>query len=146
MSASDVARAFGELKLPAGDLTIQPPDGVTLVNFDTNFYTTSTAPLSRIVTLLGQQVTIEATPSQFRWNFGDGQPLTTTDPGAAYPDLTVTHNYERTGTYQVSLDTTYTGRFRVAGGAWQEIPSTVTITGTAQELTAIEATPTLMGY
>ncbi|MBS4752251.1 PKD domain-containing protein [Nocardioides sp. zg-ZUI104] len=127
-------------------LTIQPPDGTTLVNFDTNFFTTSTAPLTRTVTLFGQPVTIEATPSRFRWNFGDGKPLTTTDPGAAYPDLTVTHSYQRAGIYRASLDTTYTGRFRVGTGAWRSIPGTVTITGATHELEAIEASPTLMGY
>lgn len=46
-----IRNAFAELKLPAGELVIQPPDGLTLVNFDTNFYTTSTRPIARTVTL-----------------------------------------------------------------------------------------------
>jgi hypothetical protein len=141
-----VQRAFAELQLPASTLVIQPPDGLTLVNFDTNFYTTSTRPISRTVTLLGQRVTLEATPSTFHWTFGDGERLSTSKPGAPYPDLTVTHNYLRKGTYRPSLATTYTGRYRVGGGPWRTIPGTVTIDGTGQSLRAIEAQPKLVSY
>lgn len=141
-----IRTAFAELRLPAGELVIQPPDGLTLVNFDTNFYTTSTEPISRTVTLLGRRVTLEATPSTFLWTFGDGESLTTSDPGAPYPQLQVTHNYLRKGTYRPSLATTYTGRYRVGGGPWRQIPGTVTIDGTGQALRAIEAEPKLVSY
>lgn len=141
-----IRTAFAELRLPAGELVIQPPDGLTLVNFDTNFYTTSTEPISRTVTLLGRRVTLEATPSTFLWTFGDGESLTTSDPGAPYPQLRVTHNYLRKGTYRPSLATTYTGRYRVGGGPWRQIPGTVTIDGTGQALRAIEAEPKLVSY
>lgn len=141
-----IRRAFAELPLPAGELVIQPPDGLTLVNFDTNFYTTSTEPITSTATLLGQQVTLEATPAEYQWDFGDGDALTTTEPGAAYPALRITHSYLSTGTYQPNLDTTYTGRYRVGGGPWLQIPGTVTIDGTGQDLRAIEAQPKLVGY
>lgn len=141
-----IRNAFAELKLPAGTLVIQPPDGLTLVNFDTNFYTTSTQPIARTVTLLGRRVTLEATPSTFHWTFGDGQRLSTSEPGAPYPALTVTHNYLSKGTYRPALGTTYTGRYRVSGGPWRQIPGTVTINGTSQALRAIEAQPRLVSY
>ncbi|MCR1784138.1 PKD domain-containing protein [Nocardioides carbamazepini] len=146
ITAADVQRAFAELKLPAGTLTIQPPDGLTLVNFKTNFYTTSTTPISTSLTLLGQQVTLEATPASFAWNFGDGKSTSTTEPGAPYPDLTITHSYLRKGDYLPSLSTTYTGRYRIATGPWQTIPGTVTIDGPGQPLQAVEAQPKLVGY
>lgn len=141
-----IRSAFAELKLPAGTLVIQPPDGLTLVNFDTNFYTTSTEPIARTVTLLGRRVTLEATPSTFHWTFGDGERLSTSDPGAPYPALRVTHNYLRKGTYRPALATTYTGRYRVGAGPWRQIPGTVTIDGTGQALRAIEAQPKLVSY
>lgn len=141
-----IRNAFAELELPAGTLVIQPPDGLTLVNFDTNFYTTSTQPIARTVTLLGRRVTLEATPSTYRWTFGDGESLTTSDPGAAYPDLRVTHNYLHKDTYRPSLATTYTGRYRVGGGPWRQIPGTVTINGPSRPLRAIEAEPKLVSY
>ncbi|THV18569.1 hypothetical protein E9934_02865 [Nocardioides caeni] len=141
-----VQRAMRRLAWPASPLTVQPPDGLTLVNFDTNFYTTGTEPVTRAVTLLGQQITIEATPIEYAWHFGDGEVRRTAEAGAPYPDLRITHSYLRKDTYDVRLDTTYGGRFRVDNGPWQDIPGTVTITGTPQSLRAIEARPTLVGY
>ena len=146
ITVGDILRAMRRLSWPASRLVIQPPDGLTLVNFDTNFYTPDTAAVTRRVTLLGQPITIEATPSEFTWRFGDGQSRSTTIPGRAYPSLDVTHNYLRKGSYQVSLATTYSGRFRIGGGAWQSIPGTVTVNGAAQPLRAIEAQPKLVGY
>jgi hypothetical protein len=146
LTLGDIRSAFARLPLPASTLVIQPPDGLTLVNFDTNFYTPSTAPITRRVTLLGQAITIEATPSEYHWDFDDGEPMATSEPGAPYPNLTVTHNYTRTGIYRPSLDTVYSGRYRVGNGPWQAIPGTVTIQGTAQQLEAIEAQPKLVGY
>ncbi|WP_408895623.1 PKD domain-containing protein [Nocardioides sp. R1-1] len=146
VTIDDVRRAFGELKLPPGTLVIQPPDGLTLVNFETNFYTTATTPIATTITLLEQAVTLEATPTSYTWDFGDGHTVTTDEPGAPYPDLTITHDYQHTGDYQPSLATTYTGRYRIADGPWQTIPDTVTIPGPTQALRVIEAQPKLVGY
>ncbi|MFN8075791.1 MAG: hypothetical protein U0Q15_10270 [Kineosporiaceae bacterium] len=66
-------------------------------------------------TVLGQAVEVEATASSFTWTFGDGQSLTTTDPGAPYPAMSTTHTYTATGRRDITLTTTYTARFRVAG-------------------------------
>lgn len=141
-----VRSAFAKLKLPGSELTIQPPDGLTLVNFETNFYTDDTGAITKRVRLVGQRVTIEATPSTFIFHFGDDLKLETTDPGAPYPRLRVTHSYLRKATYRPWLSTTYSGRFRVGNGAWQDIPGTVTIDGAKQRLRAIEASPKLVGY
>jgi hypothetical protein len=146
VTPGQVLEAMRRLKWPASPLIVQPPDGLTLVNFDTNFYTTGTSPVTRTVTLLGQRITIEATPSEYHWSFGDERSLDTIHPGAAYPALDITHNYLRIGTYAVSLDTTYSGRYRVGNGPWQDIPGTVTVQGTPETLRAIEATPKLVGY
>ncbi len=141
--------AFERLAWPASPLVVQPPDGRTLVNFDTNFYTTNTHPTTQTVTLLGQPVTIEATPTQYRWHFGaaasDGD-LTTTDPGAAYPDLRVTYRYLRVGAVSPSVDTTYAGRYRVGSGGWHAIPATLTVPGAPVALEVVSATPHLVGY
>ena len=47
-------------------------------------------------------------PSEFGWRFGDGESLATTEPGAPYPDLDVTHRYLKKGKVAPSVDTTYT--------------------------------------
>ncbi len=142
-----VEHAFQRLAWPASELVVQPPKGRTLVNFDTNFYTTNTTPSTRTVTLIGQSVTIEATPTQYTWHFGTPEgDLSTTDPGAPYPDLRVTHRYTRVGSVTPSVDTTYAGRFRVGNGGWQTIPDTLTVPGTPVALEVVSATPHLVGY
>jgi hypothetical protein len=144
-----VQHAFERLAWPASPLVVQPPNGKTLVNFDTNFYTTNASPSTQTVTLIGQQVTIEATPTQYVWHFGSGSDdgdRTTTDPGAAYPDLRVTYRYLHVGEVSPSVDTTYSGRYRVGNGPWRQIPATLTVPGTAVALQVVSATPHLVGY
>ena len=141
-----VAAAFRRIPLPASDLMVQPPGGRTLVNFDTNFYTTNTGPTTLTVTLLGQRVTVEATPTSYTWHFGDTGTLATADPGAPYPDLRITHRYTHVGDVRPSVDTTYSGRFRVGNGAWQAIPDTLDVPGAPVALEVVSATPHLVGY
>lgn len=144
-----VRHAFERLTWPASTLVVQPPQGRTLVNFDTNFYTSNTHPTTQTVTLVGQRVTIEATPAEYTWRFASGEAdgdRSTSDPGAAYPDLRVTYRYLRVGTVHPSVDTTYSGRYRVGNGPWRTIPTTLTVTGTAVDLQVVSATPHLVGY
>lgn len=140
-----VAKAWQRLTWPQGELTIQPPDGQTLVDFDTNFLTTSTNPTTQVVTLLGQRVTIEATPSRYHWHFGDGTTKTTTSPGHRYPHLDVTHDYADPAHVRCSVDVTYTGRFRVNDDPWQQIPGTLTVGGDDIPLWVRTASPVLTG-
>jgi hypothetical protein len=149
LTPAEVERAFQRLSWPASPIVVQPPKGRTLVNFDTNFYTTNTHPTTQTVTLIGQQVTIEATPTEYTWHFGSGATdadLATSDPGAAYPDLRVTYRYTRVGDVNPSVDTTYSGRYRVGNGDWETIPSTLTVPGAAVDLQVVSATPHLVGY
>jgi hypothetical protein len=144
-----VEHAFHRLAWPASPIVVQPPKGRTLVNFDTNFFTTNTQPTTQTVTLIGQQVTIEATPTQYTWHFDSAASegdLSTSDPGAAYPDLRITYDYTRVGHVRPSVDTTYAGRYRVGNGDWQTIPSTLTVPGRAVDLQVVSATPHLVGY
>jgi hypothetical protein len=140
-----VAAAFARIPVPPSALEIQPPNGRTLVNFDTNFYT-DTTPFDRTITLLGQRVDLHIVPSEFGWRFGDGDSMTTDEPGSPYPHLDVTHSYRTKGPVAPSVDTTYTATFRVNGGAWRAVPGSVTIPGAPVALEVLTATPTLVGY
>jgi len=140
-----VLREMRRLTWPASPVIVQPPGGRTLVNFETNFYTDNTAPTTQTVTLLGQPITIEATPSQYLWSFGDGETTTSDSPGTAYPDLEITHSYLRKGKVAASIDTVYAGRYRIGGGGWQAIPDTHTVPGDPVGLTVVEASPQLVG-
>ena len=115
------------------------------MNFATIFYTEA-EPFTTTVRLLGQQVDIEATPAQFSWHFGDGSTRTTASPGAPYPSKELTYSYsDADTTVQPSVDVTYTARFRVNAGAWQDIDETVTVTGPPSSLRISEATAVLSG-
>jgi hypothetical protein len=140
-----VAAELRILTLPPSQLEVQPPNGRTLVNFDTNFFT-QTQPFDRSVMLLGQRVDLHIVPSEFGWRFGDGKSLTTDRPGAPYPQLDVTHRYLKKGSVGPSVDTTYTATFRVNGGPWRDVPGSVTIPGAPVALDVVTATPTLVGY
>lgn len=139
-----VTRQFEQLSWPASELTIQPPQGRTLVNLDTIFFTTNAEPTVVPLRLLGQSVEIEATPTSYTWQFGDGESLTTDTPGHAYPEQDVTHTYLAKATVAPSVDTVYSGRYRVGNGAWQAIDATRTVAGPSQLLTIVEAKPKLV--
>jgi hypothetical protein len=140
-----VAAALARIPVPPSELEVEPANGRTLVNFDTNFFT-ATKPFDAAVTLLGQQVSLHIVPSQFGWQFGDGSSLITDRPGAPYPQLDVTHSYLAKGRVAPSVDTTYTAQFSVGGGPWQDVPGSVTIAGAPVDLEVLTATPTLVGY
>ncbi|MDT9593679.1 PKD domain-containing protein [Nocardioides zeae] len=137
-----VLTAFQDVPLPEATLTIQPPDARTLVNLDTNFYTVA-EPFTTSVTLLGSQVDLDISPASYTWSFGDGTVRSTTTPGAAYPDLLVTHAYESTGTVATSVTVTWGARYRVDGGPWADVAGTVDMTSPSVDLEVIEATPVL---
>lgn len=139
-----VLNAIKQIGLPSLEAETQPSDK-TLVNFETIFYT-EPQEFTRTVTLLGQSVDIEATPSEYTWDHGDGTTLTTSTPGAPYPSKEITHSYtDAHVTVAPRVDVTYTARFRVNGGGWQDIDETVTIAGPPTALRISEATALLSG-
>jgi len=140
-----VLQAFETLDWSESTLVIQPPGGRTLVNLETNFYTDNSGFTVIPVTLVQSQVRVEAEPIAYTWHFGDGTSVETTSPGAPYPDLDVAYSYESVGDVAVSVDTTYgNASFSVNGGAWEAIPSTITVPGSAVDLEVVEATPQLV--
>lgn len=144
VTQGDVISALRRIGLPHLVTKVQP-DSKTLVNFDTIFYT-DPEPVSLNLTILGQAVDVQATPSQYLWVFDDGTSATTTTPGAAYPAKTIVHRYaDARVTVHPHVEVTYTAQFRVNGGAWQNIDETVTTVGPDATLRVAEATPLLSG-
>ena len=140
-----VLRVFKTLNWPASELVVQPPDGKTLVNFETNFYTDNSEPTDLSVRLVRSDVVVTASPIAYRWHFGDGATVTTQSPGAPYPDLDVAHVYSTTGEVLVSVDTQYgEASFTVDGGPPEDIPSTIWVAGETQDLEIVEARPQLV--
>jgi hypothetical protein len=121
------------------------PEGKTLVNFDTIFYTDA-EPFSATVTLLGRQVEVIAEPASYTWHHGDGTERTTTSPGAPYPSREIIYRYsDADTTVNPRVDVTYHARFRVSNGAWQDIDETVTIPGPEGNLRVAQARAALSG-
>ncbi|WP_415090713.1 hypothetical protein [Nocardioides sp.] len=141
---NDILRAFRSVPLPASVLQIQPPNGETLVNFETNFLTHAD-PFDTTLTLLGHRVDFRIKASSFHWHYGDGKEERTAKPGDVYPHLQVTHEYRRKGQVAPSVDTTWSADYRIDNGPWATVPDTVTITGATQALTIRTATPVLVG-
>lgn len=71
--------------------------------------------------------------------------MTTGEPGAPYPSLDVIHDYLRAASVSPQVNTTCAAEFRVDGGAWCDVPGTVTIAGDAVDLQVLTARPELVG-
>ncbi len=139
-----VLREIERIGLPTLQAMTQP-EGRTLVNFDTIFYTEA-QPFTASVTLLGRTVDIVAEPTAYTWHLGDGTTTTTSTPGAPYPSREITYRYsDARTTVRPRVDVTYSARFRVNGGAWQDIDETVTVAGPEGSLRVSEARGSLSG-
>lgn len=135
---------FRRLPLPPATSVVEPPGGDVLINIETNAY--ATASTTTIPTdVLGQPVTVRATPVAYTWDFGDGGTVgPTSDPGAPYPSLRNAHVYTVPGDYAITLTTTYAGEFSVAGGPYLPIDGTAEVASPAQAVTAHSATSELV--
>ncbi|WP_066463042.1 hypothetical protein [Sanguibacter suarezii] len=130
---------FRTLPLTPSTITVGPPHGWIPVTMATIAYT-DPHPQTLTTTLLGQPVTIRATPTHYTWDWTDGTPpTTTTDPGHPWPHHTLSHTYTTTGTYTVTMTTTWTGEYSLDNGTtYTPITGTATTTTTAPPLTVHE--------
>lgn len=128
---AEAARQLRDLPLPQPGITAQPPGG-TAVNLPTIFYAAPANPMTVTTTLRGFSASLTATPTTWLWDFGDGTTLATTEPGAAYPQHTITHTYRRRGTVTVTVTTTWSGSITIAQIGALPLTETVSRTSTAQ--------------
>ena len=145
-----ILEAFERIPLPESPLEVQPPGGVTLVNFDTILHTDA-QPFTETVQLLNRQITFDIEPAEFTWTLGDGSTLSTTDPGRAWRsglpmDEYVSHRYAKAGTVQLWLTTPWSARWRLPNGPWRPVDGTVDITSPPQQLEVTTARPQLVSY
>ena len=139
-----ILSAVKRLGLPALEVRVQP-EGKTLVNFATIFYTRP-MPFDHTITLLGQSVEVQAEPAQYGWVFGDGATLSSIGPGRPYPAKDITHLYAKAHIIvHPRVDVTYSIRYQIGGGGWRALSETVTVPGPSASLRIAEATPVLSG-
>lgn len=122
----DVWSALVEFGIPGGKTIIEPPNGKTLVNFETNFYTTKrgdTLPLQVGPYL----VDIKAKAASYEWHWDDDtRNTTTTGPGHEAPEVEITHRYTELGDYDPSVTIHYDVWWRENGTAdWQKFDGTL---------------------
>lgn len=119
------AEDFRQLPIAPPALTTQPDRGWVLVNKETIVFTDPAEQVFR-TELLGYGVDVIAAPTTYRYDFGDGsRDLVTDSPGHSYPDHDTFHFYESLGTVQITLTTTWSGRYRVDGSSvWHDVNGT----------------------
>src|SRR5690625_765602 len=73
--------------------------------------------------LWGYEVEVEVEPVWFEWDVGDGAAVVgVEEAGGPFPDHVVSHEYGRSGVYEVGLVTVWDGRFRVVGlSEWVDV-------------------------
>src|SRR5699024_10658275 len=92
-----------QIQLPTPVIHTQPAGGKTLVNLET-FVQGPQTPLTHHTRLLGTDVTIQATPITWHWDFGDNsEVLSVNEPGEPFPHGDVFHVYNQPGTYEITL-------------------------------------------
>ncbi|WP_244936784.1 zinc transporter [Actinomyces qiguomingii] len=126
VTAADVSTLLAE----GSGITRQPPGPEVLLTKDFIVYT---SPDTQVLTttVAGTEVTIHATPTSYTWNWGDGTTTTTTDPGAPWPNQTLTHRYTRTATdVTTTLTTTWKATYTPNGGTTTPVVGTITTTNT----------------
>lgn len=106
------------------------------------FFTDGPTTQTFTLDIRGFAVDIVATATGFTWRTGDGTELTTTDPGAPYPDHTISHDYA-SGTYTASLTTTWSGSFSVDDGLALPVPGSTTTDGPPVTFAVLQARPVL---
>ena len=138
--------AFKTVVPPEAALRFQPAGNQTLVHFKSNYFTDA-VPFDTSVDLpVGPatfHIDFKIRPTEFTWTFGDGTTLKTSTPGAPYPKLEVTHEYQKAGSVQAHVDTVWGADYRVNGGAWAPVNGTVTKQGAEVSITVRQATPVL---
>src|SRR5690625_3074708 len=105
-----------------GRVVVQPGGGEVLVSVGVVFYA-DVEVQSFSLELLGYEVEVEVEPVWFEWDFGDGSAVVgVEEAGGPFPDHVVSHEYGRSGVYEVGLVTVWDGRFRVVGlSGWVDL-------------------------
>ncbi len=143
-----IIAAFHDTDFAVPRAAIQPVGGRTLVNLETFFavdwpaagYGPNEVDHVDPGRMLGYLVDIRPRLRSVTYRFGDGTAYgPTASLGGPYPSGDITRTYRAPGTYQVRIDATYAGQFRIGGGPWLDIPGTVTIAGTPMPLEVAQA-------
>ncbi len=119
---------FKDFPVAKGELLIQPDQGRHTVNMPVVVATTAR---QHVVSgdLLGFAFHVRFTPVSHAFDYGDGSaPYVTGDPNTPYPNQRFWHEWWTIGDKTISVTTTWSGAYQVAGSAWVEVPGTLETT------------------
>jgi hypothetical protein len=125
--------ARDRLPVPSGTIRVNPARALTGLPTWYWFDGYHGQPLTKTVSAFGVTVQVEATPTVYQWDFGDGATMTSSDLGRPFPQRsTITHTYQ-TARDRVTVRSTFnfSVRWRVPGGPWTPLaPISRTATAT----------------
>lgn len=136
------------LKIDALEVNQQPAAGPVLVQRPTIVFTEPEDRELRAVLFDSFGVDVVVTPVEYAWDFGDGSTLTTTEPGRPYPAFDLTHVYTELADRQITLTTTWTGRYRVDADPlhrWRDVEGTATTVDVGDEFEVVSLRTRLTG-
>jgi len=119
VAATSIADRLTKL-LPTGGVAFQPAYE-PLVHVPVVFWCDLPKIFSTRFNIVGEVVDVTLRPS-FSWSFGDGSVMSSTDPGAPYPNGSIQHAYLKEGTYLVTMLATW-------GGTWSNQGTIRAVTG-----------------
>lgn len=132
----EVAEEFATLPIDGGSVAFEEElQGFGFINRHTNvFADVEDQTFER--DMLGIDVEIRAVPVDYHFDYGDGTVRSAADPGSSAAgsasaltdvETPTSHVYQETGLYDVGLTATFTGEYRIAGGAWTPIADSTTV-------------------
>lgn len=152
-SVAMIVKAFHLTRWAKGSISTQPQGNVTLVNLKTFYevgwsasgYEPGEIDTLNPATMFGFRVEVRPKLVGLVYHFGDGDSEgPTTSLGGVYPNGDIVHTYRRPGRYQTNVEATFGADFRINGGAWLNLPTTVVVQQPATPITVREARAVLV--
>ena len=110
--------------LPTASIFQQPQSGI-LIREPVIFWTDSPQSFKKSLLLLDVKIDLDLR-AKYLWNWGDGATFETDLIGAPFPSFEITHTYLNSGVKKVGLMINWSGRYRLDGGVWLQIPGVIT--------------------
>ncbi|UNK69877.1 hypothetical protein [Microbacterium sp. H1-D42] len=140
ITITDLASFSPEPGILAGE-----PDNLGVAGLPTNF-TTDADVHTQAGELFGFPIQVRFTPATYTFLYGDGESRASDTAGTSWDDLKqaqftptdTSHSYAERGTYDASVDVSYTAEIDLGVG-WFPIDGQLTITGATQEIRIYEA-------
>ncbi|PKI92154.1 hypothetical protein CW368_04800 [Actinomycetales bacterium SN12] len=130
---------------PAKGTVLGEPDNLGVAGLPTNFVAEAATHV-RSGQLFGFPIDVRFTPAAYTFDYGDGESNTASSPGASWQSLGqaqftptgTSHTYTERGTYDASVDVSYTAEIDLGAG-WFPIEGQLDIAGPTQQIRIFEA-------